>query len=261
MTVSAGDAGQVLLVEDEASIADPFAQALARNGFQPTIARTASDALRLARAARSDSARSRSRRGGGDRGSDRAAAPLLYLPVGRGLQSRLREFQDGRESAEQGCRVNTRLQKGDTRSRILDIAERLVQVRGFNGFSYADVAAELRVTKASLHYHFPGKAELGEALVVRYGERFVVALAAIDTHIADPLAKLDAYASLYAEMLREQRMCLCGMLAAECETLAAPIRDAVIIFLDDNEVLLERVLEQGRKDGSLHFQRLGPGDG
>ncbi len=49
MAVSAGDAGRVLLVEDEASIADPFAQALARNGFQPVIARTAGDALRLAR--------------------------------------------------------------------------------------------------------------------------------------------------------------------------------------------------------------------
>lgn len=41
MVVSAGDAGRVLLVEDEASIADPFAQALGRNGFQPVIARTA----------------------------------------------------------------------------------------------------------------------------------------------------------------------------------------------------------------------------
>jgi len=49
MAVSAGDAGRVLLVEDEASIADPFAQALARNGFKPVIARTAGDALRLAR--------------------------------------------------------------------------------------------------------------------------------------------------------------------------------------------------------------------
>jgi len=49
MTVSAGDAGRVLLVEDEASIADPFAQALARNGFQPVIARTAREALALGR--------------------------------------------------------------------------------------------------------------------------------------------------------------------------------------------------------------------
>jgi TetR/AcrR family transcriptional regulator, transcriptional repressor for nem operon len=60
----------------------------------------------------------------------------------------------------------------DTPSRILDVAERLVQERGFNGFSYADVAGELEVTKASLHYHFAGKAELGEALIGRYAARF-----------------------------------------------------------------------------------------
>ena len=55
-----------------------------------------------------------------------------------------------------------------TAERILDVAERLVQSRGYNGFSYADVAAELGITKASLHYHFAGKAELGEALIARY---------------------------------------------------------------------------------------------
>jgi len=54
MAVSSGDAGRVLLVEDEASIADPFAQALTRNGFEPVIARTASEALRLGREAAPD---------------------------------------------------------------------------------------------------------------------------------------------------------------------------------------------------------------
>ena len=62
-----------------------------------------------------------------------------------------------------------------TASRILDVAERLVQIRGFNGFSYADVAAELKISKAALHYHFAGKAELGEALLARYAARFAQA--------------------------------------------------------------------------------------
>ena len=65
-----------------------------------------------------------------------------------------------------------RTEAADTRSRILDVAERLVQTRGFNGFSYADIAAELQISKASLHYHFPSKAELGEALIGRYAARF-----------------------------------------------------------------------------------------
>ncbi|MGA2165618.1 MAG: TetR/AcrR family transcriptional regulator [Solirubrobacteraceae bacterium] len=141
----------------------------------------------------------------------------------------------------------------NTRSRILDAAERLVQVRGFNGFSYADIATELSVTKASLHYHFPSKAKLGEALIARYAERFAQALAAIDANITRAPAKLGAYANLYAEVLRQERMCLCGMFAAEYQTLPGPIRDAVIAFLNDNEAWLTQVLEHGRRDGSLRF--------
>jgi len=141
----------------------------------------------------------------------------------------------------------------DTAAKILDIAERLVQVRGFNGFSYADVAAELGVTKSALHYHFSGKAELGDALIVRYATRFAAALAAIDTQTTDAAAKLDAYASLYLDVVRDERMCLCGMLAAEYQTLPAPMGEAVMRFFDDNEAWLARTLQQGRDDATLHF--------
>src|SRR3954467_6907473 len=111
-----------------------------------------------------------------------------------------------------------------TASAILDIAERLAQSRGFNGFSYADVAAELQVTKAGLHYHFAGKGELGEALMRRYHARFAEALAAIEAGEPDAAACLRAYTDLYAGVLDGRLMCLCGMLAAEFETLPAPMR-------------------------------------
>jgi TetR/AcrR family transcriptional repressor of nem operon len=141
----------------------------------------------------------------------------------------------------------------DTASRILDVAERLVQSRGFNGFSYADVAAELKLSKASLHYHFPGKAELGEALIARYAARFADALEEIDRRGGDPPAKLDAYARIYADVLSDRRMCLCGMLAADYDTLPKPMRDAVIRFFDDNEAWLTGVLEQGQDEGVLRL--------
>jgi TetR/AcrR family transcriptional repressor of nem operon len=141
----------------------------------------------------------------------------------------------------------------DTATRILDASERLVQVRGFNGFSYADVAAELKITKASLHYHFAGKAELGQALITRYATRFSEALDAIDARTTDVRAKLDAYAGLYADVLRDQRMCLCGMLAAEYQTLPKPMREEVVRFFDESEAWLTRVLERGREEGTLQF--------
>ncbi len=141
----------------------------------------------------------------------------------------------------------------DTAQRILDVAERLVQSRGFHGFSYADVAAELGITKASLHYHFPGKAELGEALLARYAARFMDSLEEIDSRVSDPRAKLEAYVGLYADVLRGKRMCLCGILAAEYETLPLPMREAVVRFFDANETWLTGVLAQGRADETLSF--------
>jgi TetR/AcrR family transcriptional repressor of nem operon len=140
----------------------------------------------------------------------------------------------------------------DTATRILDVAEGLAQSRGFNGFSYADVAAELHLTKAALHYHFAGKAELGEALIVRYSARFAAALAALDNDTASAPAKLEGYANLYLDVLRDKRMCLCGMLAAEYQTLPQGMRDAVVNFFDANEAWLQRVVDQGQHEGTLH---------
>jgi TetR/AcrR family transcriptional repressor of nem operon len=146
-----------------------------------------------------------------------------------------------------------RTAESDTATHVLDVAERLVQQRGFNGFSYADVSREVGITTAALHYHFRSKAELGEALIERYAERFNAALAALDATTASPRAELASYAELYAEVLRDHRMCLCGMLAADYGTLPDEMRARVVRFFDDNEAWLARVLERGRTDGSLRF--------
>ena len=143
----------------------------------------------------------------------------------------------------------------DTADRILDVAERLVQMLGFNGFSYADIAAELKITKASLHYHFATKAELGARLIARYHGRFQAALAAIDGESDDDRRKLRHYAELYADVLRRNRMCLCGMLASDFATLPKPMKDGVRVFFDANEAWLTRVVEEGRRARSL---RRGP---
>ncbi|MGZ6133185.1 MAG: TetR/AcrR family transcriptional regulator [Myxococcaceae bacterium] len=138
-----------------------------------------------------------------------------------------------------------------TPQRILDVAERLIQTRGFNGFSYADVAAEVGITKASLHYHFPTKADLGLSLVRRYHLVFEDALAALARSGGNTRALLEGYADLYGSVLRKDRMCLCGMLAAEQSTLPLVMRRALQSFFDLNERWLAGVLEVARKRGEL----------
>jgi len=57
--------------------------------------------------------------------------------------------------------------------------------------------------------------------------------------------KLRAYARLCADVFRDDRMCLCGMLAADYTTLPESMRERVVRFFDDNEVWLTHVLEGG----------------
>jgi TetR/AcrR family transcriptional repressor of nem operon len=139
---------------------------------------------------------------------------------------------------------------------ILDVAEQLAQTRGYNGFSYADIAVQLGVTKASLHYHFPTKAELGCALIQRYHTLFGEALRAIDQRTKDPCEKLRQYVELYTSVLSNERMCLCGMLAAEYATLPAPMQQGLTLFFDANERWLAAVLQDGLRVGSLLFREL-----
>jgi TetR/AcrR family transcriptional repressor of nem operon len=140
-----------------------------------------------------------------------------------------------------------------TATRILDIAEQLVQVHGFNGFSYADIAAELGIRKASIHHHFPTKADLGARLIGRYRERFAHALRRIESGGADARDMLAQYVRIYAEVLRDNRMCLCGMLAAEITALPRPLRAALRKFFDENEAWLADLLERARRAGELCF--------
>src|SRR5271169_4209830 len=137
---------------------------------------------------------------------------------------------------------------------VLDVAEQLAQKRGYNGFSYADIAAHLGVTKASLHYHFRSKADLGRALIERYRTMFESALSAIDRSTPDPGDKLRRYVALYESVLSNERMCLCGMLAAEYATLPPPMQEGLTSFFDANERWLTAVLEDGLRSGTFLFQ-------
>jgi len=150
--------------------------------------------------------------------------------------------------------MSARLESRGTPGRILDVSERLAQTRGFNGFSYADIAGELDVTKASLHYHFATKAVLGRVLIARYHEVFAGLLGQIDASTTSAAEKLRRYVGLYRGVLVNDRLCLCGMIAAEHATLPKPMQGEIRRFFTANEAWLAAVLEQGERDGELHLR-------
>jgi len=143
-----------------------------------------------------------------------------------------------------------------TAEQILDLAETLIQTRSFSAFSYQDISDALGITKASIHYHFPSKAELGVAVIDRYVQRFGAALAALDRDEAkSSMALLDFYVGPYLQFARTaDRICLCGALAGEMLTLPPEMRKRVERFFTTHHAWLAGILERGAKRGEFTLQ-------
>jgi TetR/AcrR family transcriptional regulator, transcriptional repressor for nem operon len=144
-------------------------------------------------------------------------------------------------------------QRSDTAGQILDLAETLIQTRGYSAFSYQDIADSLGIRKASIHYHFPSKADLGIAVVDRYVARFGEALAAIAADQSQPsMAMLDFYVEPYAGFAKTpDRICLCGALSGEILALPAELRSRVDRFFRTHQEWLAGILKRGAARGEF----------
>jgi len=113
----------------------------------------------------------------------------------------------------------------DRAGTILDVAERRMRQTGYNAVSFRDIASEIGIKSASLHYHFPKKEDLGIALAQRYSENFSAALDVKTAALKTPQDKISAFASIFKAELKERNLvCLCAVLGAE----AAGLPDSVI---------------------------------
>lgn len=135
-----------------------------------------------------------------------------------------------------------------TAERVLDAAEGLIQQHGYNGFSYEDIARQVGIKKPSIHHHFSTKAELVAVVAQRYTHRFRAQLLAIDGRHARAPARLTAYAALFEQTFAEdQRLCVCGMLGAEADSLPGAVASEVARFFAANLDWLTAVIAEGQR--------------
>ncbi len=148
------------------------------------------------------------------------------------------------------------MRRTNTREHLLDAAQELVQTRGYNAFSYRDLALQIGIRTASIHHHFPAKDDLCRVLMARYRERFAEELAQILARPRlDPLKQLRAYIKLFRNTLESgDRLCLCGMLASDLYGLSEDAVEEVRGFVIDNQDWLGQLLTNGRKTASMEFQ-------
>jgi TetR/AcrR family transcriptional repressor of nem operon len=116
----------------------------------------------------------------------------------------------------------------DTKAALMDIAEHAARSRGFDGFSYADLAGAIGIRKASVHYHFPTKDDLAKALVDRYKVKLRAECNAIDALHATGGARLRAVLAFYRSALAEgDEVCLCVALSTSRESLSEPVTERI----------------------------------
>ncbi len=145
--------------------------------------------------------------------------------------------------------------RSDTKSRILDLAEQLLQDRGWNGFSYQHIASKLGVKNAAIHYHYPTKSDLGVAILDRLRRRFQRWCDAIEAETDDFWEKLDAFFAIYQSYLADQgKICPAGALEAEFNALSDEMRRATRALVTVFHGWLTATLEAGRDRGACVFQ-------
>ncbi len=135
----------------------------------------------------------------------------------------------------------------DTRTQILDLAERAIRLRGYHAVSFRDLADDLGIKSASIHYHFRQKHDLGLAVVDRYAARIADQLGPAKD-LTWPEA-LHAFCNVYKDaMYKSELQCLCGMLAAESNGLPNVVAERVATFFEDNIAWLMVAMPEGATD-------------
>lgn len=140
----------------------------------------------------------------------------------------------------------------DTKTALLNSAERAARTRGFDGFSYADLAEDVGIRKASIHHHFPTKAALSVELMQRYYRDIKEVCADIDVTVATGGARLDALINRYRAALDGGKsLCLCVSFSTSRESLPP----AVILEISRFRVMmidwLKETFETGQTDGTI----------
>lgn len=138
------------------------------------------------------------------------------------------------------------LTMSDMKQKIMSAARLAVQDRGYGGLSFRELAKEVGIKSASIHYHFPTKGDLGGELARRYTFDFAAYLDGLLAEGLDRATCIQKYTEVFRDTVRnENRMCLGGIMAAEHNDLPAEVQAEVVKFSEMNVRWLTEALSLG----------------
>ena len=121
--------------------------------------------------------------------------------------------------------------KIDTKTKILDIAEKFILQNGYSGFSFRDIAEQVGIKSASVHYHFPTKEDLAARLMSRYTTTFSAQLPDTSNEEIEPKTMLNGFINGFKEkIVDQQNMSLCTILTSDKAILPELVCTELALF-------------------------------
>ncbi len=128
----------------------------------------------------------------------------------------------------------------DVKTAIMDAAERRMQLGGFGGFSFREIAADVGIKSSSVHYHFPTKEDLAAAVIRRWAEE---TSEFIDKELEKDRDPVRVWTNAFrGTALSEGRMCPCTVLGAGSQDLPEQVAKEVKGFF---KMCQEKLVAEG----------------
>ena len=131
-----------------------------------------------------------------------------------------------------------------TREELTTLATELIQEGGIDSVSFRTLADRVGVKSASVHYHFPAKGDLTQAVVAQYAEHFAAELELIERQHDTLRAKLERLVGVFESVLAQKRLCLCGSLASNVTSLDDATEKLLQRYFRETEAWIERQAQQ-----------------
>lgn len=146
-------------------------------------------------------------------------------------------------------------QPSNTADDILRCARTLLVAGGYDSFSYADIAEVVGIRKASIHHHFPSKAELVTVLVRQYREEAAAGMGELSRKVPEPLKQLKAYVGYWEACISDASapLCICALLASQMPILPESVAVEVRAHFNALSAWLAQILQSGAKQKTIRL--------
>ncbi|AUN98873.1 TetR/AcrR family transcriptional regulator [Bacteriovorax stolpii] len=138
----------------------------------------------------------------------------------------------------------------NTKTEALNLAKEYLQTLGFNGFSFQTIADSLGIKKASLHYYFSSKEDMGIALLEDYEEGHKTWAKKVQE--LPSKVKLEKMVKGFCSLSAKHNMiCPVGSFTSDFYSVSPKMKKKLQQFHFLIRDWLVETIEQGKKEGTI----------